>query len=105
MQLKFRRSALLLGPVCALIATLQATPSQIMTLEQALSSAYYANPTMNAQRAATRVTDELVPQALAGYRPKVQGNAEVGIERIQTQTSVGGKTRSRIFSTAFKPAT
>jgi outer membrane protein len=94
MRVRFRRSALLLGPVCALLASLDAMPSQIMTLEQALAHAYYANPTMNAQRAATRATDELVPQALSGYRPKVQGNAEVGIERIQTQTSVGGKTRN-----------
>jgi outer membrane protein len=95
MRVKFRRSALLLGPVCALIASLDAMPAQILTLEQALSHAYYANPTMNAQRAATRATDELVPQALSGYRPKVQGNAEVGIERIETQTSVAGKSRSQ----------
>jgi outer membrane protein len=93
MQVKFRRSALLLGPVCALLASLDAMPAQIMSLEQALVQAYFANPTMNAQRAATRVTDELVPQALAGYRPRVQGNAEYGIERIETQTSVAGKTR------------
>jgi outer membrane protein len=89
MQVKFRRAALLLGPVCLLIASLDAMPQQIMSLEQALSSAYYANPTMNAKRAATRAVDEAVPQALAGYRPKVQGSAEAGIEQTRVQTPKG----------------
>jgi outer membrane protein len=93
MQVKFRRAALLLGSACLLTASAGVLSARVMTLEQALSSAYYANPTMNAQRAATRATDELVPQALSGYRPKVQGNAEVGIERIETQTSVGKQQR------------
>ncbi len=93
MQVKFRRAALLLGSACLLSASAGVLSAQVMSLEQALSSAYYANPTMNAQRAATRVTDELVPQALSGYRPKVQGNAEFGIERIETQTSVGKQQR------------
>ena len=33
--------------------------------------AYQNNPSLNSQRAATRATDEGVPQALSGYRPKV----------------------------------
>jgi outer membrane protein len=41
------------------------------TLESALVHAYQNNPTLNSQRAATRATDEGVPQALSGYRPKI----------------------------------
>jgi outer membrane protein len=41
------------------------------TLEWALVQAYQNNPSLNAQRAALRATDENVPQALSGYRPKV----------------------------------
>jgi outer membrane protein len=41
------------------------------SLEQALVSAYLTNPQLEAQRAALRSTDELVPQALSGWRPSV----------------------------------
>ena len=41
------------------------------SLEQALVSAYLTNPQLEAQRAALRATDELVPQALSGWRPTV----------------------------------
>jgi outer membrane protein len=48
------------------------------TIESALAAAYYNNPTLNAQRAATRAIDERVPQALSGYRPQLFGSADVG---------------------------
>jgi outer membrane protein len=40
--------------------------------------AYQNNPTLNAQRASVRATDEGVPQALSGYRPRVSFNGSVG---------------------------
>ena len=40
------------------------------TIEQALIHAYQNNPQLNAQRASVRATDETVPQALSGYRPR-----------------------------------
>ena len=45
--------------------------AQAQSLEQALVSAYLTNPQLEAQRAALRATDELVPQALSGWRPSV----------------------------------
>jgi TolC family type I secretion outer membrane protein len=39
------------------------------TLEEALVSAYLTNTDLEAQRAALRATDELVPQALSDWRP------------------------------------
>jgi outer membrane protein len=48
------------------------------TLEWALVQAYQNNPSLNAQRAALRATDESVPQALSGYRPKLSVTASGG---------------------------
>src|SRR5271157_2808897 len=47
------------------------------TLEWALVQAYQNNPALNSQRASLRSTDENIPQALSGYRPKlsITGNA------------------------------
>ena len=45
------------------------------TLPTALVHAYQNNPQLNAQRAQVRVTDEAVPQALSGYRPRVSVTA------------------------------
>ena len=46
------------------------------TLEFALAQAYLNNPLLNAQRALVRATDESVPQALSGYRPRVLGDGK-----------------------------
>lgn len=46
-------------------------PAAAESLAEALASAYRDNPTLNAQRAALRATDEGVPQALSGYRPRI----------------------------------
>ena len=51
------------------------------TLDSALAKAYQGNPQLNAQRALVRATDENVPQALSGYRPKVAVTAALGEER------------------------
>jgi outer membrane protein len=55
------------------------------TLESALVHAYQNNPQLNAQRALLRATDEGVPQALAGYRPRVTATANLA---AQTNTMV-----------------
>ena len=52
--------------------------AQADTLEWALVQAYQNNPSLNAQRAALRATDENVPQALSGYRPKLSLTATGG---------------------------
>ena len=53
-------------------------PSWADTLEGALVQAYQNNPTLNSQRASVRATDEGVPQALSGYRPRVTVNGSIG---------------------------
>jgi outer membrane protein len=65
------------------------------TLEWALVQAYQNNPSLNAQRAALRATDENVPQALSGYRPKISVTANGGYNYsdITTHTAaLGGVT-------------
>src|SRR4051812_34546454 len=56
------------------------------TLEGALADAYKTNPTLNAQRASVRVIDENVPQALAGYRPRVNVTASGGEQSLSSTT-------------------
>ena len=67
----------LLAAGCAVIAWAIA-PARADTLEWALVQAYQNNPSLNAQRAALRATDENVPQALSGYRPKLSVTANGG---------------------------
>ncbi|MHC2157176.1 outer membrane protein TolC [Bradyrhizobium diazoefficiens] len=56
------------------------TPALADTIEAALVRAYQNNPQLNAQRAQVRSTDENVPQALSGYRPKVALTASTGYQ-------------------------
>jgi len=70
---------------CAFIATGIAT-ARADTLEWALVQAYQNNPSLNAQRAALRATDESVPQALSGYRPKLSVTAAGGFNYFDQVT-------------------
>ncbi|MEI7601567.1 MAG: TolC family outer membrane protein [Aestuariivirga sp.] len=47
----------------------------------AMEKAYVTNPTLNAARAGQRATDELVPQALSGWRPTISVFGEVSRTR------------------------
>ena len=73
------------------------------TLEWALVQAYQNNPSLNAQRASLRATDENVPQALSGYRPKLSLTATGGYN-YQNATSVfplGGALVTSPFAQNF----
>ena len=52
--------------------------------------AYQNNPQLNAQRASVRSTDENVPQALSGYRPKVALTASAGYQYTDINSTQGG---------------
>ncbi len=52
--------------------------AQAETLSGALTKAYRANPSLNAQRAGTRAADENVPIANSGYLPHASASADVG---------------------------
>src|SRR4051812_12664726 len=62
------------------LANIGISPVLADTIEAALVRAYQNNPQLNAQRAQVRFTDENVPQALSGYRPKVAVTATGGYQ-------------------------
>jgi outer membrane protein len=73
-----------------LLAYMGPKPVLADTIEAALVRAYQSNPQLNAQRASVRSTDENVPQALSGYRPKVAVSATAGYQYTDTNSTVGG---------------
>jgi outer membrane protein len=66
------------------------TPALAETIEGALVRAYQDNPQLNAQRAQVRFTDENVPQALSGYRPRVAVTASAGVQYTDSLSTQGG---------------
>ena len=70
-----------------LLALAGPPPALADTIEAALVRAYQNNPQLNAQRAQVRSTDENVPQALSGYRPKVGVTASVGYQYTDSNTT------------------
>jgi outer membrane protein len=71
------------------------------TLEGALALAYQNNPQINAQRAATRAADEGVGVALSGYRPIVQGTAQVGEQYLDTLTKPAIKAQGTSATASY----
>ncbi len=65
-------------------ALMPAGGAQAMTLSEALAAAYADNPTLQAQRARLRETDEGVAQALANWRPTVTFTGSAGLQRDET---------------------
>jgi outer membrane protein len=73
-------------------------PALADTIEAALVRAYQTNPQLNSQRAAVRATDENVPQALSGYRPKVNVSATAGYQYTDVLNTFGGDASKIIKS-------
>src|SRR6516164_5602727 len=67
------------------------------TMPGALTLAYQRNSQLNAQRAAARATDENVPTALAGYRPKVSGTASVTEQYIDNVLKTNAATGAPVY--------
>ena len=63
--------ALLSGFAISAAAAAMSVSASADTLFGAMEKAYITNPTLNAARAGQRAADELVPQALSGWRPTV----------------------------------
>src|ERR1700742_3611586 len=73
-----------------LLASIGVTPGSADTIDAALVRAYQNNPQLNAQRAQVRFTDENVPQALSGYRPRIAVTASAGTQYTDTLATSGG---------------
>jgi outer membrane protein len=88
------------GGLAAILAVALAggwtTAVSAQTMESALSRAYSGNPTLNAQRASVRVTNENVPQALSGYRPRITASADIGASITDTNLPGLGNSTGRL---------
>lgn len=70
------------------------------TLNEALASAYRYNPRLDAERARQRATDEEVPRAMSGYRPKIEANGDITYQNTNTRPdTIGeGETHQKGYS-------
>ena len=83
------------------------TPAaQAESFKQALVNAYRSNPTLQGDRARQRSTDELVPSAKSGWRPRIEASGDVsrnyanpegGPERDWTSSSVDIQLTQPLF--------
>src|SRR3954471_10520017 len=79
----------------ALVLAVSSHPAGAQSLEEALARAYVSNPTIESQRAQLRATDELVPQALSGYRPTVEAGANAVNSNVIARLSPAERQRLR----------
>lgn len=76
-----------------------AVESQAENLKDALATTYIKNPTLNAQRARLRSTDEGVSIARSGFRPKITGNASYTYQESRGTTT--SKTETKAYSVSL----
>jgi outer membrane protein len=86
-----------------LMALVGPAPALADTIEAALVRAYQGNPQLNAQRAQVRSTDENVPQALSGYRPKVSITASAGYQYLDSLSTQGTTPNQTVVVGANAP--
>ena len=65
------------------------------SISGALARAYANNPDLNQQRAAVRATDENMPRATSGYRPRVSASADAGFLNNDTKIPGFGSQNSQ----------
>lgn len=97
LRLRLRKAALICAratrpvgviPAIWLIAFAASRPATAETMTSALVKAYQNNPQINVQRAVVRATDENVPQALAGYRPRIGATITGGEQSLSTTSQI-----------------
>ncbi len=91
--LKRRRYGFIGMLAAATILAGQASDARAQSLEEAMISAYQNNPTLQAQRASLRATDEAVPQALSNWRPTIEATADYGRRALHTSEATGTNLR------------
>ena len=78
-----------------------------LTLQEALALSYETNPTLLAEIANLRATNELIAQALAGYRPTVEAEGSYGAEwneTVSNEIDIDGVSRRLTDSDFIDPA-
>lgn len=78
---------------CAVVSSFcLALPVSAESLKDALASAYLFNPTLKAKRSELRSTDEEVPIAKSGFRPRITGSIERSFEDRSSKPPPTGST-------------
>ncbi|MBM3607761.1 MAG: TolC family outer membrane protein [Alphaproteobacteria bacterium] len=95
-----------LWPALALAFAAAPMPASAETISGALAKAYSNNPQLNVQRANTRVVDENIPRATAGYRPTITASGDAGLQqneawRPQTGFVPGTSTTSNTMPRGY----
>jgi outer membrane protein len=85
----------LLAASIALVSVCAAGGATAQTLEEALAQTYLDNPTLAAERANLRATDEGVPQALSNWQPTVEINSSYGYQSLDNTAATGIKTDTK----------
>ncbi|HYE51567.1 MAG TPA: TolC family outer membrane protein [Azospirillaceae bacterium] len=98
-----RRSLRAALPAAALAVGLGLSPAQAQSLQEALAQAYTSNPTLEAERAQLRATDELVPQARANYLPQVTASGDIARQRTETNSQVAAITPKSVDLSVSQP--
>jgi outer membrane protein len=83
------------------VAAVGAGAGRAETVGGALIKAYLNNPDINSQRAAVRQTDEGVPQANAGYLPKVSVGGNVAVSHVTGNQIIPGAPTINFSTGAF----
>ncbi|MEQ8196253.1 MAG: TolC family outer membrane protein [Rhodospirillales bacterium] len=65
------------------------SPVKAEDIKEALSKAYLNNPTLQAERAGVRATDEGVPQALSNWRPSITASGDLTRQDTFSSTRAG----------------
>ena len=71
--------------LAAVLLLAAALPAAGQSLTDVLATTYSTNPQLLAGRAELRATNELVPQALSGWRPTIAGTASIGRTWIDSE--------------------
>jgi outer membrane protein len=79
--------------------------AQAQSLEESLALAYNSNPTLQAERARLRATDEGRIQARSGYLPQVSASASISSQHSESQSTfvIGGVPLSSGSTTDSTP--
>lgn len=86
------RSAGIKATLAIALPFMIANPATSASIDDSLANAYQTNPQLSAQRAYVRATDESVPQALSGYRPRLAITATGGYQYTNLVSGVGDLT-------------
>jgi TolC family type I secretion outer membrane protein len=73
-----RQASLLAGSLTVIAGIYGSLPAAAQSLEEVLVQTYQSNPTLSAARAELRATNERVPQALSGWRPRLEAQGTGG---------------------------